>query len=347
MSNTLKDNLNVIDIDPETGESMVISPLQLEQELTGKVQRLAFGIICGAVLFFALISSAFAADIKTHSIVDSSTITLGDVFYGLERNEDRVLGSAPRPGQEMVLNARTLLRVAKAMDVDWYPASATDQVTITRAATLIDENRITEKLKDSIRNEGMQGRFGLVYSGGRDTEIILPQDQPDTFAITNLQYNPGRDWFNAEIVAPSINNPIQRIKVSGTIERAVDVPVLKTATQSGSRIRATDIEMIEMAERLVKDDIILNPRDLVGMSPTRIVMAGKPIKRVEIQAPLVVQRGEIVTMHFNEGPLRLTAQAKALENGAKGEVIRVVNTSSSRTLEARIIGEREVTVATF
>jgi len=38
---------------------------------------------------------------------------------------------------------------------------------------------------------------------------------------------------------------------------------------------------------------------------------------------------------------------KGLEHGSKGDLVRVVNNSSNRTIEALVTGEREVTVQTF
>ena len=71
------------------------------------------------------------------------------------------------------------------------------------------------------------------------------------------------------------------------------------------------------------------------------------MKENDVQAPQVVSRGELVVMTFQRGALTLTAQGKALENGAKGDVIRIVNANSSRTLEARVTGDGEVQVESF
>ena len=83
------------------------------------------------------------------------------------------------------------------------------------------------------------------------------------------------------------------------------------------------------------------------MTPRRVIFEDKPIKIEDIEAPRIVKRGENVTMVFKEGPLVLTAQGKALEFGAKGDAIRVTNLTSSRTVEAIVTGEKEVSVSVF
>ncbi len=69
---------------------------------------LALGIML--VAFFGMIGfaqSASAVSLKYNTLVEDNVITLGDVFTGLDRKADKVLGPAPRPGQDMTLNART------------------------------------------------------------------------------------------------------------------------------------------------------------------------------------------------------------------------------------------------
>lgn len=307
---------------------------------------LVIGMVLGLAFVLASPGKALALGLKQNSIVEDSVIRLGDVFYGLSYNEDKVLGSAPRPGQDMVLNARVLMRIARAMDLQWRPTDLSEQIIIRRAATVISGDDITSSLREALRNKGVQGKFALYYDHNKP-EIILPLDQPDSFDIQRIEFNPQRDSFKAEIIAPSAENPIQRVAIRGTIEQLIDVPVLRETISTGSTIRPSDLEIVEVPASQIKGEIILNPDDLLGMAPKRIVFAGKPVKSQDIEAPQIVERGEYVTLSYKSGPLQLTAQGKALENGAKGDMIRVVNNASSQTLEAVIIGEKQVVVTSF
>ena len=80
-----------------------------------------------------------------------------------------------------------------------------------------------------------------------------------------------------------------------------------------------------------------------GLTPRRMIAAGKPVKANDVQAPRIVARGEAVTLIYKAGALNLTARGKALEFGAKGDVIRVVNTQSNRSIDAIVTGDQEVT----
>ncbi len=299
------------------------------------------------VLFLSVIpSSAQAVSLKEQSVISDNVIKLGDIFEGLGRSSERVLGVAPRPGHEMTLNARTLLRIAMAMDLPWRPTSAADYVVLSRSASIVGRDMIEESLKEALAQKGVSGNYNLLFSGG-DNQIILPANQPETLEVLTLEFKPQSNKFEAMIVAPSKDNPIQRLYVSGVLERMVDVPVLKNTLRNGTIIGRHDIDYLSIRERNLKGNIIVDAQELIGMTPRRVLIAGKSVKVNDVDTPKIVSRGDMVTMTFRESGLNLTARGKALEHGAKGDVIRVVNTGSNKTVEATVTASREVTVNHF
>ena len=314
-----------------------------------KIRETALGtlaLIAITITATAWPQHAAAVSLKHSSVIEGDRITLGDLFTGLERNEDRVLGPAPRPGQDMVLNARTLLRIAIALDLQWRPVSSADQVILRRAATVIDEDMIKDTLKNELVSDGLNGKFNIIIPKEM-SEMILPADQIRSVEVTDMDFNPTQNRFSAILVAPSKDNPLHRTSIQGSVQRLVEVPVLRDTLSNGVVIGARDIEYIDLPEHRLKHNMIVDASELVGMTPRRILFADKPIKTTDIEAPRIVGRGERVTMIFKQGALTLTAKGKALEYGAKGDVIRVSNASSSRTVDAMVIGENEVMVQSF
>jgi flagella basal body P-ring formation protein FlgA len=146
------------------------------------------------------------------------------------------------------------------------------------------------------------------------------------------------------VSAPSAAKPVRQMNVTGTVRTSAKVPVLANSLRNGDLIGASDIDYINIFESDIQPDMILNGDHLVGMMPRRMIMSGKPIRTVDLQAPQLVERGKNVTIIFNEGPLKLTAMGKALQNGAKGDLIRVVNNASNRPIDAYVNGAGEVVV---
>lgn len=312
------------------------------------IREWSMGLVLMASLGLALIvpQTASAISLKETGVIESDTIRLGDIFTGLERDADKVLGAAPRPGQDMVLNSRTLIRIATALDLPWRPATSADQIVLRRAATIIDGSMIKDALKNEISARGMPGKFEIVLPEG-EQQILLPQDAEQSLEIASLDMQPGKDKFEAVIVAPSKSNPIKEMRISGTMQRLVEVPVLQSALQNGDVIGQQDIGFIDAQAETIAQGTVLKAEDLIGMTPRRILHAGQPIKASDVAHPRMVERGKNVTMVFSQQGLTLTAQGKALENGSKGDVIRVVNAASSKTIEATVTNAGEVTVQSF
>lgn len=313
-----------------------------------KIRETALGFTVFMTLALAIIvpQTASAISLKHNSLVETDVITLGDVFSGLERKSERVLGPAPRPGHDMVLNARTLMRIAIAMDLPWRPASTADQVVLSRAATIVSPTMIKDSLKNEISARGLSGSFDIAIASGVH-DLVLPFDADKSVEVESLSFDGDKNSFKAVLVAPSSDNPVVREKVNGIVHRMVDVPVLRSPMKTGNIIRAHDLDSVAVRSEFIQHDMILSQDELVGMTPRRLILAGNPIKEMEVQEPQIVKRGELVTMVFKSGGLSLTAQGKALENGARGDMIRVVNASSSRTLEAVVSGYKEVNVESF
>ncbi len=293
---------------------------------------------------FASAKTALAANLRSSSVITDNVLTLGDVFDGLGADKaSYVLGPAPLPGQDMTLNARTLMRVALAMDLPWQPHSTADQITIRRAATLIDETLITKALTEGLHEKGVKGRFNLDF-GSIKPELVIPHDQEAHVEITALQFDPQQGRFEAILMAPSAQNPAVQMKISGRVERLIPVPVLRKPLRAGEIIGSYDIEWLELRARDVQHDIILNADELLNMTPRRMVMTGKPIRITELEQPQLVGRGDTISILYKNGPLTLSAKGKALQNGAKGDFVRIVNLASNRSIEGFVTGDHEVTI---
>lgn len=289
-------------------------------------------------------AAASSVYLKNSTTITDGIIRLGDIFGGLEGDEEKVVGTAPLPGKNLVIDSQTLLRLAVAMDLSWRPEGSGDRVVLRRAATVIDEASLKKMIMENISKEkSISGRFDVLLST-TGNDIILPHDLPPSAEITNLDYSIKNNWFQATIEAPSSKNPVKRLTLTGSVKKIVEVPVIKSNMRSGDVINMSDIEWIDMYEQNLQHDYLINAENLVGMTPRRMIIAQKPIRRNELEAPKLVSRGDKVTIMFENGPLILTAEGKAIRDGAKGDYIKVVNNASNRTIEGIVTGNRVVTV---
>jgi flagella basal body P-ring formation protein FlgA len=60
----------------------------------------------------------------------------------------------------------------------------------------------------------------------------------------------------------------------------------------------------------------------------------------------VIKRGDVITLHYDAGPLRLSARARALANAAAGDPVRLVNIDSERAIDAIAVAPGQARVST-
>jgi flagella basal body P-ring formation protein FlgA len=81
------------------------------------------------------------------------------------------------------------------------------------------------------------------------------------------------------------------------------------------------------------------------MQTKRQIAPGQPFAVAEMVRPSMVVKGANVLMVLDSPGISLTAEGRALEPGAVGERIRVVNPVSHVVVEAEVIGPDRVRVA--
>ncbi len=318
--------------------------IKLAADFAFRVTVLLFAITFGVMFLIAGAKAALAASLRPVAVLTEDVLTVGDIFQGLSSEKaSYVLGPAPQPGHDMILNARTLMRIATVVDLSWQPRHSEEQVTVRRAATVIDTSMIKTELKGELAQYGVKDRYDISFVTD-EPSIILPIDEQGTMEFRSFDFDPAHNRFNAVIVAPSKANPLREIKVSGKIDRLVNVPVLKSTLRRGDIIGRTDVEYIELSSGRLQNDYILDAEKIIGMTPRRVAMIGEPLRESEFDYPQIVERGEYITIIYDNGPMMLTAKGKAMQNGAKGDIVSVINVTSNRSVQGIISAEREVTV---
>lgn len=309
--------------------------------MTLRLTLMFIGLIMLSFTSIFISNTSQAANLKAISIVTDGTVRLGDIFDNLHDNADYVIGAAPMPGKDMTLNARTLYRIAVALDLSWRPKTMSEQVIIRREATVIPFTKIQASLNNALKAKGIKNNFKVKLNQGKPS-LTLPEGTVESVEITALNLDRNSDVFTATIVSPSKENPLKKLIVSGLIERQVKVPVLSSTLQNGDIIGKNDIDMVDIADHDVQNNMIMNAEDLIGLTPRRVAYAGKYLQKGAFQKPRLVERGEAVYITYKTGAITLTAKGKALQNGAKGDIVRVTNVNSSRTIDATVNGENQV-----
>lgn len=76
--------------------------------------------------------------------------------------------------------------------------------------------------------------------------------------------------------------------------------------------------------------------DVIGQEARVVLYPGRPIMAGDIGPPALVDRNQIVRLFFDGGGLQIETEGRALERGAVGDHVRVMNLSSRATLFGQV-----------
>jgi flagella basal body P-ring formation protein FlgA len=84
----------------------------------------------------------------------------------------------------------------------------------------------------------------------------------------------------------------------------------------------------------------------VGLAAKHPLRGGQVLRPADLAKAQVVQRNEAVTIVYEVPGVTLTVRGKALEAGAIGDVIGVMNVQSNRTIQGTVTAPGLITIAT-
>ena len=297
-----------------------------------------------AVAVFIVAVAAEAATLRSDAVIEGDRVTLGDLFDGLSPDmAGTAIARAPALGRTVTLDARWLSRLAQAHGIDWDTTTGALRIAVSRPSHRLDATAITDFMRETLAARMPGDRFEISFDT-RSLEAHLPIDVAPTLAVEGLTFDPVGGRFSGTLIAPASGTPLVRLGVAGRATRILEVPVLLGRMRSGDVISEADIGYVEMPAHRVTADAALHAADMVGLSPRRSLAANTPIRLADLRPPIVVRRGEAVTMLLTSGALTITARGRALEDGARGRLVRIVNIDSNRTVEAEIVGPGTVMV---
>lgn len=115
--------------------------------------------------------------------------------------------------------------------------------------------------------------------------------------------------------------------------------ILKKGLLRGTRLAADDLQLVQVPTSGLPLRSIDNIENAIDAELTRDVRAGRPLRSADLRPALMVKRGQTVTLTIRQpSGFAVTAQVEALQDGRKGDSIRLKNRESGRILTGRVVG---------
>lgn len=310
------------------------------------IRTLIIGAVLATAVFALPARSEETPRLRPAATVHGALVTLADLIENAGAAGDTAVFRAPEPGTTGTVRADRVLAAAAAKGLANVDAAGVLSVSVTRAGRFISAQEIADAIGRRLAAGGPAG-------GGADLDISVDgQGEPVAIestataplSVADLQHDARTGRFSALLKVSDSEVIAAGIRVSGRAVEIVEVPVLVRAVERGETISPSDLAVERMPRHTVRGDVLTDPGAIAGMSARRRLPAGSVLSGDVLMEPLLVQRNGMVTIAFSVPGMTLTTRGRALSNGARGEVVKVFNIQSGRTIEAEVIGAGLVAV---
>ena len=130
----------------------------------------------------------------------------------------------------------------------------------------------------------------------------------------------------------TVQNP-WKIYLQASIKAYTDVVTAKINLNRNSILMDQDIELKKQDVSQARSGYYLDKKQVAGKTLKRSLHAGEIIEPRMLIKSRLVKRGQIITLIAETNGITVRMSGKAMNDAAKGEPVRVKNTSSNRIVE--------------
>ncbi len=220
-------------------------------------------------------------------------------------------------------------------------------VSVTRLSRSLEAKEIQLQVARALEHRsGLGDAANLTLTFDRDVQDLqLEASNTGAMQPVSVRYEPRNARFDVSFeVASEDNAAPARLRFTGTAIETVEAAVLTRDVERNEILKASDLVTERRPKAAVGTDVAVRDR-AVGMQMRKQVRAGQTIRVADLAKPDLVQRDQNVTLIYESAGLYLTIRGKAIENGAEGDVVNVLNLQSKRTVSGVVIGREQVAIS--
>jgi len=156
-----------------------------------------------------------------------------------------------------------------------------------------------------------------------------------------LEADTGRRQFQVTV---QTTHESVRFAIEAGVAAAPPVVVSVESLPRGAPVRATDVALVRLPPEQGPPEGLHSLEEIVGKETTRAIPKGKVVAADWVRSPLLVRRGDVVTVSARSGGVCVRTTARARDDGSLGELVAVESLTDRSTYYARVVRPREVEV---
>jgi len=215
-----------------------------------------------------------------------------------------------------------LVSLALMMVLPLAEAQADYRLTKADMIDAVKQEFIDQGMGDEVEVEIFGGKTDYSFEKANDAKIMLSNLETDESA--------GKFNANAEIFADGEKQ--NETKLTGRYYQIVKAWVPTKDITKEKVLQATDLQEMKVRANRLKGGAWYKQEDIIGKQAAKNLKAGKLIEKGDLQAEVVVKKGQTVTVFYTKKGLQITSKMQALDNVALGQAVKMLNLSSKKEI---------------
>jgi flagella basal body P-ring formation protein FlgA len=289
-------------------------------------------LVIAAAALAALCTPALADQdrpkLKAEATVSSGIVRIGDLVEHAGIIANVPIFRAPDLGATGTVPVEAVVEAVARHQLIGLDTGDASEVTVTRLSRTIPAKDVTVTF---------------------DRELTAIQVEPSAKGdprIAALNYDSRSGRFEVTLDMPTGASTRGALRLAGRAAATAEVVTVARALERGEVIRAADVVVERRPRAEIGRELLRSTDDVVGLAARAQLRPGQLLRGADLMKPEVVQHNETVTLIYELPGIRLTVRGKAVEGGAEGDTISVLNEQSKRTVQGVVAGPGRVVIRT-
>lgn len=284
-----------------------------------------------------------APRLKPQVTVASDIVRVGDLVENAGTSSATPIFRAPDLGETGSVPARAVVDAVRAAGLIAVDTRGLSEVTVTHASRTVPLSEIESRLATALSERydlGKTENLRLVFDREvRNIELSLTSTSEPM--ATRMNYDRASRRFDVTLEIPGASRAQWRY--TGVAIETVEAAVVMRGFTRGEVIKQSDITIERRARREFATDPAAT--DVVGLAARGNIRAGQVLHASEVMKPEIVKKNDVVILHYEVPGIVLTMRGQAIDSGAEGDIVNVLNPNSKRTIQGVVTAPGHVTVA--
>lgn len=286
--------------------------------------------------------------LKPETIVTGDIVRIGDLIDHSGIVASVPIFRAPDLGYTGTISADEVLEAVRKHALIGVDTAGIHDVVVTRASRTIPAKLVQDLIAQTISTRfdlGLSKDIIVTFANDMHSVHVEPSARGEP-RITHIDFDSRSGRFDATLEIPSGAGKRSVLRLAGRAIATVEVATVTREIERGTILREADVQMEQRPRADIGRDIITSHEDAVGQAARSNLQPGRPLRSADLMKPDLVQRGQTVTLVYAVPGIVLTVRGKAVDGGAEGDTVNVLNEQSKRIVPGVIVGPGRVAVGT-